>query len=148
MATASSSTIELTFAADSGGVRATGTVSDYSATMSSTMMGNTEMGGDGLTGDLEFVIGPLGNVEMISTPEITGAALPVPISFQFNAVELFPRFPGHPLEPGDTWAGSCPKRSWRLRWLPVDSCYAATSFPSTGGVPSSSRCVLSIQRSL
>ena len=104
MAMASSSTIELTFTADSGGVRATGTVSDYSATMSSTMMGNTEMGGDGLTGDLEFVIGPLGNVEMISTPEITGAALPVPISFQFNAVELFPRFPGHPLEPGDTWA--------------------------------------------
>ena len=44
--------------------------------------------------------------------------------------------------------GSCPKRSWRLRWLPVDSCYAATSFPTTGGVPSSSRCALSIQRSL
>ena len=44
--------------------------------------------------------------------------------------------------------GSCPKRSWRLRWLPVDSCYAATSSPSTGGVPSSSRCALSIQRSL
>ena len=43
---------------------------------------------------------------------------------------------------------SCPKRSWRLRWLPVDSCYAATSSPSTGGVPSSSRCALRIQRSL
>ena len=42
----------------------------------------------------------------------------------------------------------CPNRSWRLRWLSVDSCYAATSFPSTGGVPSSSRCALSIQRSL
>ena len=44
--------------------------------------------------------------------------------------------------------GGCPNRSWRLRWLSVDSCYAATSFPSTGGVPSSSRCALSIQRSL
>ena len=47
-----------------------------------------------------------------------------------------------------TEIGGCPKRSWRLRWLPVDSCYAATSSPSTGGVPSSSRCALSIQRSL
>ena len=104
MAMASSSTIELTFAADSGGVRATGTVSDYSATMSSSMMGNMEMGGDGVSGDLEFVIGPLGHVEMISMPEVAGGALPGATPFQFNAVELFPRFPGHPLEAGDTWA--------------------------------------------
>ena len=49
---------------------------------------------------------------------------------------------------GGDFERSCPKRSWRLRWLPVDSCYAATSSPSTGGVPSSSRCALRIQRSL
>ena len=104
MAMASSSTIELTFAADSGGVRATGTVSDYSATMSSSMMGNMETGGDGVSGDLEFVIGPLGHVEMISMPEVAGGALPGATPFQFNAIELFPRFPGHPLEAGDTWA--------------------------------------------
>lgn len=104
MAMAFSSTIELTFAADSGGVRASGTVSDYSATMSSSMMGNMEMGGDGVSGDLEFVIGPLGHVEVISMPAVAGGALPGATPFQFNAVELFPRFPGHPLEAGDTWA--------------------------------------------
>ena len=49
---------------------------------------------------------------------------------------------------GEKITRGCPNRSWRLRWLSVDSCYAATSFPSTGGVPSSSRCALSIQRSL
>ena len=44
--------------------------------------------------------------------------------------------------------GGCPNRSWRLWWLLMDSCYAATSFPSTGGVPSWFRWALSIQRSL
>ena len=42
----------------------------------------------------------------------------------------------------------CPNGSWRLWWLLMDSCYAATSFPSTGGVPSWFRWALSIQRSL
>ena len=106
MAMSSGSTIELSFVADSGGVRVSGMVSDYSATMSSGMLGNMDLGEGGLTGDLEFVIGPRGNVEMISTPEIAGGGdgvMPA-IPFQFNAVDLFPRFPGRPLLPGDTWA--------------------------------------------
>ena len=104
MAQSSSSTVALTFAADSGGVLASGTVSDYSQRMSSAMFGDMEMGGNEVTGDIEFIVGPLGNVEMVSTPEIAGADLPMAIPFQFNAADLFPRFPGHALEPGDTWA--------------------------------------------
>ncbi len=104
MAMSSATTIEVTFAADSGGVRATGTVSDHSATMASTMMGNIEMGGDGVTGSLEFVIGPLGEVEVISTPEVPGDGLVPPTPISFNAEELFPRFPGRPIGAGDTWA--------------------------------------------
>ena len=104
MAMISGSTIELTFAADANGVRVTGEVTDHSATMSSSMLGNMEMPGDGPAGDLEFVVGPMGDVEMISTPEIAAADLPMAVPFQFNATELFPRFPGHPPEPGDSWA--------------------------------------------
>ena len=104
MTQVSSATVALAFAADPGGVRVTGTVSDYSAGMSSAMAGDMDMGGDGLSGDIEFVIGPWGDVEMISTPEVTGGALPGAATFQFNAPDLFPRFPGRPLEPGDTWA--------------------------------------------
>ena len=104
MAQGSSATVELTFAADSGGVRVTGAVSDYSANMSSSMMGDMDLGGAGPTGILEFVVGPMGNVEIISMPEVTGGPLPVATPFQFNATDLFPPFPGHPLEPGDTWA--------------------------------------------
>ena len=104
MAQSSSSTVALTFAADSGGVRATGTVSDYSSTMSSTMVGNMEMGGDGVSGNLEFVIGPLGEVEMISTPEVPGDGVMPATPISFDPRALVPRFPGRPLEPGDTWA--------------------------------------------
>ncbi len=104
MAMSSASTIELTFAADSGGVRASGTVSDFSSSMASTMMGNTDIGWGDVSGDLVFVIGPLGDVEMVSTPEVAAAEVPIPMPFAFNAQELFPRFPDRPLQPGDTWA--------------------------------------------
>lgn len=104
MAQTSSATLALAFVADSGGVRVSGTVSDYSAGMSSSMMGDMGGGGNEVSGDLEFVIGPWGDVEMISTPEVTGGPLPVATPFSFSAPDLFPRFPGHPLEPGDTWA--------------------------------------------
>ena len=104
MAISSATTIELSFAADSGGVRATGTVTDHSATMASTMIGNIEMGGNGVSGNLEFVISPLGEVEMISTPEVAGDGVMPATPIAFNAQELLPRFPGRPLEPGDTWA--------------------------------------------
>lgn len=104
MAVSSATTIELAFAADSGGVRATGTVADHSATMSSTMMGNIETGGGGVSGNLEFVIGPLGEVEMVSTPEVAGDGVMPAMPIQFNTQELLPRFPGRPLDPGDTWA--------------------------------------------
>ena len=97
-------TIELTFAADPGGVRASGTVSDFSASMASTLMGNMDLPAEGISGDLEFVIGPLGDVEMISTPQVAGGGLPMAAPFQFNTQELFPRFPDRPLQPGDTWA--------------------------------------------
>ena len=62
------------------------------------------MSGDGLSDNLEFVIGPWGGVEMISAPMVTGTSIPGATSFQFNLGNLFPRFPGHPLEPGVTWA--------------------------------------------
>ena len=104
MAMSSASTVELTFEADTGGVRASGTVSDHSVAMTSATLGNVEMGGGEVSGDLEFVIDALGNVEFISTPEVPedGAMPAIPI--QFNAQELLPRFPGRPLRPGDSWA--------------------------------------------
>lgn len=106
MAMSSSATVTLTFATDSGGMRVIGVVSDHTASMSSSMMGDMDLPGGSMTGDLEFVIGPLGHVEMISTPEAAGAdALPA-TPFAFNAPDLFPRFPGHPLKPGDTWTDS------------------------------------------
>lgn len=104
MAMSSASTVALTFAADTGGVRASGTVSDFSSSMASTVMGTTDVGWGDVSGDLEFVIGPLGDVEMVSTPEVAATDVPVPMPFMFNAQDLFPRFPDRPLQPGDTWA--------------------------------------------
>ena len=103
MAMASSSTAALTFAADAGGVRVSGTVSDYSANMSSSTIGNRDMSGDSLAGTLEFVFGPWGAMETISKPMVTGGDLPGPTPFLFNASNLFPRFPGDLLVPGDAW---------------------------------------------
>lgn len=104
VAQTSSATLALAFAADSDGVRVSGTVSDYAEGTSSSLMGDMGTGGGEVSGDLEFVIGPWGDVEMVSTPEVTGGDAPMPTPFQFNAPDLFPRFPGRPLEPGDTWA--------------------------------------------
>ncbi|MDE2796653.1 MAG: hypothetical protein OXL34_17695 [Gemmatimonadota bacterium] len=95
----SSATVELTFAADPAGVLVSGNVSDYSARLSSSMMPTTEIGSDDLSGNLEFVIGPMGDTEVKSMPRVTGP----PMLFRFNPYDLFPRFPGHRLEPGDTW---------------------------------------------
>lgn len=100
MSVGSSGMLELTFAADSGGVLTSGTVSDYSARLSSTMMPTTEVGGDDLSGNLRFVIGPRGNVEVKSMPTVTGP----PMLFRFNENDLFPPFPTHRPKAGDTWA--------------------------------------------
>lgn len=124
-ATSSASTIELTFEAHSGGVLATGTVSDYSASISSPLMPNMNLGGDGLSGDLEFVIGPLGDVEVFLMPEISGGGAIPAMPFQFNAQELFPRFPGHSLEPGDIWADTVARS--------VEASAAGAPLPRTGG---------------
>ena len=107
MAMSSSATVTLTFTADPAGLRVVGAVSDHSASMASSMMDEEmDVGGGDLTGDLEFTIGPLGHVEMISTPEAAAAAGLPATPFAFVASDLFPRFPGHALEPGDTWADS------------------------------------------
>lgn len=96
----SSGTVELAFSADSGGVLVSATVSAYSARLSSSMMPTAEIADDGLSGNLEFVIGPLGDTEVKSLPRVAGP----PMLFRFNAHDVFPRFPGHRLEAGDTWA--------------------------------------------
>ena len=107
MAMSSSATVTLTFTADPAGLRVVGAVSDHSASMASSMMEEEmDVGGGDLTGDLEFTIGPLGHVEMISTPEAAAAGGLPATPFAFVASDLFPRFPGHALEPGDTWADS------------------------------------------
>ena len=65
---------------------------------------------------------------------------------QFRAAESAAR--SAPSSPGGELVRGCPNGSWRLGWLSSDSCCAATSFPSTAGVPSWFRWALSIQRSL
>jgi len=64
------------------------------------MMPTTEVGGDDLSGDLQFVIGPRGDVEVKSTPTVAGP----PMLFRFNGNDLFPPFPAHRPKAGDTWA--------------------------------------------
>ena len=106
MAMANASTVTLTHSADpdGAGISVSGTVSDYSSSMSSSMFGDMPTGEATVSGELEFVLGPLGDVEMVSTPEVSQAdGMPV-IPYLLNTDVLFPRFPEHPLRVGDTWA--------------------------------------------
>lgn len=121
----SSATLELAFAADPGGARVTGTVTDHSAALSSSVLGEMDMGGDSLAGDLEFVIGTTGHVEMESKPEVPASNDRRAMPLQFTASDVFPRFPGHPLGAGDTWADTTVTED-------SESEFSAAGLPETG----------------
>jgi len=97
-----STTISLAFRTDPGGVRAVGTVEAFEGSMTHPMMGTQTVGPDGLSGNLEVVIGRDGVEELASFPEVAG---PLAMMSPFPALGylIFPRMPGGDVEPGATW---------------------------------------------
>ena len=55
-----------------------------------------------MTGALEFVLNPLGEVDVVSLPELSGTASGLG-RLASIAHELFPRLPDRVVEPGATW---------------------------------------------
>ena len=96
-------TLATTFEEDPGGVRVTADVETLSATMAAPM--GTEPLPLEVTGAYVFVLGPDGTVEVVSGPEIPGAAEAVtPLAGLHH--EWFPILPGTPVQPGDDWVGT------------------------------------------
>ena len=97
-----SATLGMTFARDAGGVRVTSTVDAFEASMNNPMTGTQSVGADAVSGNLEFVIGRRGAVEVTSLPELSGELAQLS-PFAAIAHEMFPPLPDHVVETGGIW---------------------------------------------
>ncbi len=95
-------TVAMNFERAAEGVRVTGSVEDFSASMTNPMTGTETAGADDLSGSLDYTIDRRGDVEVASLPE-----LPVGVEqmspFSSIARELFPPLPDAVVEPGGMW---------------------------------------------
>lgn len=98
----SSTTLSMSFESDPRGVRATGTVESFEASMSNPMQGTLSTDLDDVTGHLEIVFGRRGVEEVVAVPSITGPAAQLS-PFNHIANDLFPRLPAGAVDPGATW---------------------------------------------
>lgn len=95
-------TLAMTFERVAEGVRVTGSVENFQASMENPMMGTQSVDGDDVSGTLEYVIGRRGDVEVTSLPELPAAAAQMS-PFASIARELLPPLPDAVVEPGGMW---------------------------------------------
>lgn len=100
--TNSATTLSMTFEMDPRGVRATGSVERFEASMSNPMQGTLSTGLNDVTGHLEIVFGRRGVEEAVSVPTVGGPAAQLS-PFHHIANDLFPRLPAGAVDPGATW---------------------------------------------
>ena len=95
-------TLDLAFESADGGVRVTGTVTSFEASISNPMMGTQSAGLDVVSGSLDLVLSRRGESDVASIPEVSG---PASQFSPFNSVanEFFPRLPDGMVAAGDTW---------------------------------------------
>lgn len=100
--TAWSTTLEMNFADDPGGVRVTATLSEFAASASLPGMGEVSSDLNAVEGSLEAVIDSRGRAREISSPQLTGPAAELGV-FEGLVHQIFPRLPARVAEPGMSW---------------------------------------------
>lgn len=100
--TNSATTLSMTFTPDPRGVRATGSVESFAASMSNPMQGTLSADLGDVTGHLEIVFGRRGVEEVVSVPAVAGPAAQL-APFHHIANDLFPRLPAGAVDPGAAW---------------------------------------------
>lgn len=102
MVATSEATLAMSFAAGANGVQVTTTFEKLSASMTQPMGGSLSASESDIEGDLVFTIDQKGKGTVVTLPKTKGSAeqLVTPVSFVH---EFFPRLPGGPVKPGDTW---------------------------------------------
>ena len=100
-----SATMALAFAPDPLGVRVTGTVESFEASMTNPMGPAETAGLDDISGVLQVLVGRYGVVEVTSFPEVSGA-LAAASAFPALPHLLFPRLAEGVVDPGSTWTDS------------------------------------------
>lgn len=95
-------TVAMTFERAAAGVRVTGSVENFTASMTNPMTGTQSADADDLSGALDYTIGRRGDVEVTSLPELPAAAEQLS-PFSSIARELFPPLPDAVVEPGGMW---------------------------------------------
>ncbi len=115
----SSTTLSMVFESDPQGVRATGTVESFQASMSNPMQGTLSTDLGDVTGQLEIVFGRRGVEEVVSVPNLSGPTAQLS-PFNHIANDLFPRLPDGVMEPGGTWVDT-------VTWTMDDGTIETTS---------------------
>ena len=96
-------TLRMTFERDPDGVRVIGIPESFEgAVRGGIVTRGPPPGLDDVTGALEFVLNPHGEVDVVSLPEFSGTASGLG-RIASIAHELFPRLPDRVVEPGATW---------------------------------------------
>jgi hypothetical protein len=95
-------TVAMTFERAADGFRVTGSVEDFSGSMTNPLTGRQTTDADDLSGSLEYTVGRRGDVEVASLPELPAAAEQMS-PFSSIARELFPPLPDAVVDPGGTW---------------------------------------------
>ncbi len=97
-------TLRLTFERVPGGVGVTGIAEHFEVSLKGGVVVSAGAlpGPADLTGDLDFVVNPRGEVEVTSLPELPSEDAAFS-PFASIAHELFPRLPDRAVDPGDTW---------------------------------------------
>lgn len=103
MGQSSTMRLETTFEDDPVGVRVTGEVVAWDATVSQPMGQPLTADLDDLEGPLVFTLGGRGVVDVISVPEASGAAAQL-ANFNARTRGIFPRLPNRAAGAGDSWA--------------------------------------------
>ena len=103
-------TLDMAFESAPGGVQVTGTVSGFAALLDNPMQGAVSADLDDVSGTLEFVLGRLGDVEVVSVPELSGPAAQFS-PFPSIAHDFFPHFTDAVVDPGGTWVDTV---TWSL----------------------------------
>ena len=102
MTATSTVTLAMSFSSGADGIQVTTTFEELSASMTQPMGGSLSASESDIEGDLVFTMDEMGKGTVVTLPKTKGSAeqLVSPATFVH---EFFPRLPGGPVNPGDSW---------------------------------------------
>ncbi len=133
--------LALAFERIPSGLRVTGDVEAFEASMSNPLTGTQEADGADLTGSFELALDRRGRVEVVSLPELPGAQAQL-APFSSIARALFPVLPDGAAEPGAQWSDTA---TWTTEAGAEMTTTSATTYTMAGDTVLAGRVLLRLR---